>query len=177
MPLLLSQRSVDSIWVVCFLAINCMSLIYLSILLSVLYCLNYWCVVSLKSVLVLWFSYSFVKVKSLSHVQLFATPWTVACQAPSSVGFSRQEYWSGLPFPSLGDFPDPGIEPRSLALQVDTLTPELPGKPFFHSIMLFWIFCPSIWIWNQFADIHKITFWNLDLDVVVYRVTWGGLAP
>ena len=45
-----------------------------------------------------------------SHVQLFATPWTLACQAPLSLGFSRQEYWSGLPFPTPGDLPDPGIE-------------------------------------------------------------------
>ena len=52
-----------------------------------------------------------VKVKSLSRVQLFATPWTVAYQAPPSMGFSKQEYWSGLPFPSPGDLPDPGIEP------------------------------------------------------------------
>ena len=52
--------------------------------------------------------------KSLSCVRLFATPWTVAYQAPPSVGFSRQEYWSGLPFPSPGDLPDPGIEPGSL---------------------------------------------------------------
>ena len=51
-----------------------------------------------------------VKVKSLSRVQLFATPWTVAHQAPLSMGFSRQEYWSGLPFPSPGDLPDPGIK-------------------------------------------------------------------
>ena len=57
-----------------------------------------------------------VKVKSLSRVQLFATPWTVAYQAPLSMGFSRQEYWSGLPFPSPGDLPDPGIEPGSPAL-------------------------------------------------------------
>ena len=57
-----------------------------------------------------------VKVKSLSHVRLFATPWTVACQAPPSMGFSRQEYWSGLPFPSPGDLPDPGIEPGSPTL-------------------------------------------------------------
>ena len=57
-----------------------------------------------------------VKVKSLSHVRLFATPWTVAHQAPSSKGFSRQEYWSGLPFPSPGDRPNPGIEPRSPTL-------------------------------------------------------------
>ena len=49
-----------------------------------------------------------------SHVQLFVTPWTVACQAPLSMGFSRQEYWSGLPCPPPGDLPDPGIEPSSL---------------------------------------------------------------
>ena len=53
------------------------------------------------------------KVKSLSRVLLFVTPWTVAYQAPPSIGFSRQEYWSGLPFPSPGDLPDPGIEPGS----------------------------------------------------------------
>ena len=57
-----------------------------------------------------------VKVKSLSCIRLFATPWTVAYQAPPSMGFSRQEYWSGLPFPSPGDLPDPGIEPGSPAL-------------------------------------------------------------
>ena len=55
-------------------------------------------------------------LKLLSRVQLFATPWTVAHQAPLSMEFSRQEYWSGLPFPSPGDLPDPGIEPRSPAL-------------------------------------------------------------
>ena len=68
-----------------------------------------------------------MKVKSLSHVQLFATPWTVAYQAPPSMGFSRQEYWSGLPLPSPGDLPDPGIEPRSSAFQADALTSEPPG--------------------------------------------------
>ena len=57
-----------------------------------------------------------VKVKSLSRVRLFATPWTVAYQPLPSMGFSRQEYWSGLPFPSPGDLPDPGIEPGSPAL-------------------------------------------------------------
>ena len=56
------------------------------------------------------------KVKSLSCVQFFTTPWTVAYQAPPSMGFSRQEYWSGLPFPSPGDLPDPGIKPGSPAL-------------------------------------------------------------
>ena len=73
-----------------------------------------------------------VKVKSLSRVWLFATPWTVAYQAPLSMGFSRQgyrqEYWSGLPFPSPGDLPNPGIEPRSPALPADALPPEPPGK-------------------------------------------------
>ena len=54
-------------------------------------------------------------MKSLSHVRLFATPWTIAYQAPLSMRFSRQEYWSGLPFPSPGDFPNPGIEPGSPA--------------------------------------------------------------
>ena len=62
-----------------------------------------------------------MKVKSLSNVPLFATSWTVAYQAPPSMGFSRQEYWSGLPFPSPGDLPDPGIEPGSPALQADAL--------------------------------------------------------
>ena len=70
-----------------------------------------------------------VKVKSLSHVRLFATPWTAAYQAPPSMGFPRQEYWSGLPFPSPGDLPNPGIEPRSPALEADALTSEPPGKP------------------------------------------------
>ena len=70
-----------------------------------------------------------MKAKLLSRVQLFVTPWTVAHQAPTSMGFSRQEYWSGLPFPSPGDLPDPGIEPRSPAFQADALTSEPPGKP------------------------------------------------
>ena len=69
------------------------------------------------------------KVKPLSRVWLFATPWTVAHQAPPSMGFSRQEYWGGLPFPSPGDFPDPGLEPKSPALQPDSLPSEPPGKP------------------------------------------------
>ena len=56
-------------------------------------------------------------------------PWTVACQAPLSIGFSRQEYWSGLLFPSLEDLPDPGIEPGSPVLQADSLLFELQGRP------------------------------------------------
>ena len=69
-----------------------------------------------------------MKLKSLFRVRLFATPWTVAYQAPPSMEFSRQEYWSGLPFPSPGDLPGPGIEPGSLALQADALPSEPPGK-------------------------------------------------
>ena len=69
-----------------------------------------------------------LKVKSLSRVRLFVTPWTVAYQVPPSMGFSRQECWSGLPFPSPGDLPDPGIEPGSPALQADALPSEPPGK-------------------------------------------------
>ena len=65
-----------------------------------------------------------VKVKSLSCVRLFVTPRAVAHQAPQSMGFSRQEYWSGLPFPSPRDLPDPGIEPRSSASQADSLLTE-----------------------------------------------------
>ena len=65
----------------------------------------------------------------VSHVQLFATPWIVACQVPLSMGFARHEYWSGLPFLSLGDLPNPGIEPGSRALQVNFLPSELPGSP------------------------------------------------
>ena len=78
----------------------------------------------------------FSSVQSLSHVRLFVTPWTVARQAPLSVGLPRQEYWSGLPVPPLGDLPEPGIKPLfpvSPALQADSLplchlgNPCLPG--------------------------------------------------
>ena len=60
---------------------------------------------------------------------ILATPWTVACQAPLSMRFSRQEYWNALPFPSPGALPDLGIKPRSPALQADSSPIELPGKP------------------------------------------------
>ena len=66
-------------------------------------------------------TYQHIKVKSLRCVQLFVTLWTIAYQASPSMGFSGQEYWSGLPFPSPGDFPDLGIKPTSPALQVGSL--------------------------------------------------------
>ena len=79
----------------------------------------------------LWFiSFS---VKSLSHGRLFVTPWAIAYQAPPSMGFSRQEYWSGLLFPSPGDLPDPEIKPGSPMLWADTWPSDPPGKPF-HSL-------------------------------------------
>ena len=67
-------------------------------------------------------------MKLLSRVRLFATPWPVTYQAPPFMGFSRQACWSGLPFPSPGDLPDPGIKPGSPALQADALPSEPPGK-------------------------------------------------
>ena len=76
-----------------------------------------------------------MRVCVLSHfswVWLFVTLWTVACQAPLSMGFSRQEYWSGLPYSPPGDLPDPGMEPvtpASPALQADSFPTEPPGKP------------------------------------------------
>ena len=67
----------------------------------------------------------------LSRVWLFVTPWTVASQVPLSTGFSWQEHWSGLPFPSPRDLPNPGMKPGSPALQADSLLSEPPGKPLF----------------------------------------------
>ena len=96
------------------------------------------------------------EVKLLSRVRLFATPWTVAYQAPLSMVFSMQEYWSGLPFPSPGDLPDPGIEPRSPALYADALPSEPPKKSTWakkhfkqsitkdEKIKLYYLLC-SIW--------------------------------
>ena len=69
-----------------------------------------------------------VKVKSPQSCWTLATPWTIAHQAPQSMEFFRQEYWSGLPFPSPGDLPNPGIEPGPPTLQADALPSEPPGK-------------------------------------------------
>ena len=73
--------------------------------------------------------------ESVSHLVIsdpFVTPWAAALQAPLPTGFCRQEYWVGLPFPSPGDLPNPGIEPGSPALQVDSLPPKPPGKPLIY---------------------------------------------
>ena len=86
------------------------------------------------------------KVKSLSCVKLFVTPWTVAYQVPPSMGFSRQEYWSGLPFPSPGDLPDPGTKPGSSTLQPDTLPSEPPGNT---PLQYMCVVCVCVWVWMR----------------------------
>ena len=73
-------------------------------------------------------------VELLSRVRLFAIPWTVAYQVPPSMEFSRQGYWMGLPFPSPGDLPNPGIEPRSPSVQADALLAEPLGKPLTYAV-------------------------------------------
>ena len=84
-----------------------------------------------KHLLISWLAVTICSDFGAPKSKVFATPWTpwtVACQAPPSMGFFRQEYWSGLPFPSAGDLPDPGIKPRSPTLQADALTSEPSGK-------------------------------------------------
>ena len=101
-------------------------------------------------------------IHSLSHVQFFATPWTVAHQASLSMGVSRQEYWSGLTFPSPGDLPDPGIKPRSPILQADTLTSEPPEKSLL--LLLRALKClskPSIFNKTIFFRIRESNFFEL----------------
>ena len=110
--------------------------------------------------------------------QLFATPWTVAHQAPLSMGFSRQEYWSGLPFPSPGDLPDPGIEPRSPALQADSLTSEPPGKPRLPlesalNLVIQWL--PLLYLMHPIDQWEAVPyyiymFWSLELVKVLETV-------
>ena len=92
-------------------------------------------------------------MKSLSRVQHFVTPWTVAHQAPPSMEFSRQAYWSGLPFPSPGDLPDPGIEPGFPALRADTLPYEPAGNPRTPPC-IYWI-RTSVSEWSSVMCFHK----------------------
>ena len=93
-----------------------------------------------------------VKVKSLSCVWLFSTPWIVAYHAPPYMGFSRQEYWSGLPFPSLEDLPYPGIESGSPALQADAL----PSEPQLHIREVPVTLCDPIDSSPLGTSVHKI---------------------
>ena len=110
-----------------------------------------------------------MKVKSLSRVQLFVTPWIVAHQAPLSMGFSRQEYWSGLPFRSPGDLPDPGIEPGSPTLQADPLTFELPGKP---QSIYEWNANSKFWLSNDYGDFpqHLEKLFSNAEDIIYYGI-------
>ena len=91
----------------------------------------------------------------LSHVRLFATPWTATCQASQSMGFPRQEYWSGLPFPPPRDLPDPGIKPMSPALAGEFFTTELPAAAAAKSLQSCLTLCnpmdcslPGIYAWD-----------------------------
>ena len=91
------------------------------------------------------------------------TPWTAACQAPLSMGFSRQENWNGLPCPLSGDLPNPGTEPRSPALQVDSLPSEPPGKP---------CVCMCICSFSGLCDSRKPLPLNTSVLVQVQCVPW-----
>ena len=95
--------------------------------------------------------------------RLFATPWTVAHQAPLSMEFSSQEYRSGLPFSSPGDLPDPGIIPKSPALQADSLLSETPGEPKFckHTLLVFPIYLEAICV-NVVSAV--LSAWNKNLS-------------
>ena len=108
-----------------------------------------------------------MKWKVFSRVPLFVTPWIVACQAPLSMKFSRQEYWSGLPFLSPGDLPDPRIEPGSPALQADSLPSELPKNPVTDSLgQTFLIICTS-------QDRHTALRYVLVMPQLEWWHVWG----
>ena len=100
-----------------------------------------------------------------SHVRLFVTPWTICSPSGSSVhGFSRQEYWSELPFPSPGDLLDPGIKPMSPALQADSLPSEPPGKSMCH-------------IHDRISVYELRTHWNGIPDSSAFSCFWGPKMP
>ena len=117
------------------------------------------------------------EVKLLGRVWLFATPWTVAYLAPPSVGFCGQECWSGLPFSSPGDLPNPGTEPRSPALQADPLLSEPPGKltiPRSCEIQTRWVCYFLLPQWCLYGDL----FYTLkNMNCVLYRFVVQSLSP
>ena len=88
-----------------------------------------------------------------------ATPWTVASQAPLSVGFSQHEYWSGLPFPTPGDLPNPGIKSGSPGLQADSLSTEAPGKPVYKSAHVY---------------IHPFIYISIDVYFLLWTMASAG---
>ena len=97
-----------------------------------------------------------VKVKSLSHVRLFVILWAVAYHAPPSMGFSRQEYLSGLPFPPPEDLPNPGIEPGSPEFWEDALQSEPPGKSHDPSLMVIYSHWSLMLLLQKYFDLLKI---------------------
>ena len=101
----------------------------------------------------------------LSHVWLFVTPWAVAHQAPWR--FSRQEHWSGLPCPPLGDLPNPGIEPRSPAFQVDSLLSESPGKPKNTGV-------GSLFLLQGITPTHELNRGLLCCRQILYQLSYQG---
>ena len=128
----------------------------------------------------------------LSCVQLFTTPWTVAHQAHLSIGFSRQEYWSGLPFPTWGDLPNPGIEPMTLALQVDSLPSEPKGKlheyvhhvscPVLTESQTRWLLLLGTFGWlhqeKGYLKLIHSSIWTLDPRVSQFtKLSWFVIFP
>ena len=104
--------------------------------------------------------------QSLSPVHLFATPWTVARQAPLSMELSRPEYWSEQPNSSPGDLPNPGIEPRSPALQVDSLLPEPPGNPCIEPQKI-----PNSQSYNDIVqEIKSISYKNFKWNIIYKNI-------
>ena len=114
-----------------------------------------------------------VKVSNIHHLSEVAqscpTPWTIAHQAPPSMGLSRQEYWSGLPFPSPGDLPDPGIEPRSPALQANALTSEPPSKLPFTTLGVFIYFAKIL---NTYTK-HSLLWRHYYIIIDIYLPSCG----
>ena len=104
-----------------------------------------------------------------SRVRFFVTPWTVARQAPLSMGFSRQEYWSGLPCPPPGGLPNPGSKPRSPALQVDSLPSEPPGKPLRQSRVQTLALTLNCWVVTLVKLLHSLSlsFFSLSYDILM----------
>ena len=108
--------------------------------------------------------------QSLSHVPLFETPWIPAGQAPLSMGLSRQEYWSGLPFPLPDDLPDTRMEPMPPAVQVDSLPWSHLGRPILYTsscgprMLLRWVFCSSLPITPGVVLTGRYPLWDARLS-------------
>ena len=111
-------------------------------------------------------------MKSLSCVGLFATPWIVAYQAPLSIGFSSQGYWSGLPFPSPGDLPNPGIKPWSPTLPADALPFEPPGKVDKGNHQI----CPRTWPGGSTLKLMQSTLFSCVVKVGMCDCLLSGLC-